>query len=252
MSLVAVADHGAVREIRLARPPVNALDPALCAELTSVISEAVEGGAQGVVLAGGPKVFSAGLDVPHLLALGDDRAALATAWESFFSAARAIAECAIPVVAAIAGHAPAGGCVLALCCDYRVMASGPYRIGLNETQVGLAAPEGIQHLLRRVVGPYRAERLLVAGEMVDAERAQALGLVDELADIDHVAVRARVWLEGLLQLPRKPMLTTRAIAREDLVAALQPERIRLDRFLDAWSDPDTQAGLRALVAKLGK
>ncbi len=132
------------------------------------------------------------------------------------------------------------------------MASGPFRIGLNETQVGLAAPEGIQRLMRRVVGTYRAERLLVAGELVDAERALAIGLVDELADVDHVATRARIWLEELLQLPRTPMLTTRALARADLIAALDPDLIQLDRFIDAWNEPDTQVGLHALVAKLKK
>ena len=73
-----------------------------------------------------------------------------------------------------------------------------------------------------------------------------------MTDIDHVSARARAWLEPLLQLPRKPMLETRAIARADVIAALQPERIRLDPFVEAWSDPDTQAGLRALVARLGK
>ena len=158
----------------------------------------------------------------------------------------------MPVAAAIAGHAPAGGCVLALCCDYRVMAEGPYQLGLNETQVGLVAPEGIQHLMRRVVGPHRAERLLVGGEMVDSMRAEEIGLVDELAGIDEVGVRARLWLESLIALPRQPMLDTRAIARADLIAALQPERIRLESFIDAWTAPDTQAGLRALVARLGK
>ncbi len=248
---IATADHGVIREIRLARAPVNALNPELCAALRDAIADAVAQGMHGLVLSGGPKVFSAGLDVPHLLAL-QTRDELMTAWEIFFAAARALAECPIPVVAAIAGHAPAGGCVLALCCDYRVMASGPFRIGLNETQVGLAAPLGILRLMARVVGPYRAERMLVAGEMVDAERALALGLVDELADIDHVAARARAWLEELLQLPRKPMLTTRGFARADLIAALHPDMIQLDRFVDAWSEPDTQAGLRALVAKLGK
>lgn len=252
MSRVEVTDHGHVRELRLARAPVNALDPALCADIATAVTEAIAGGAHGLMLSGGPKVFSAGLDVPHLLALGDDSAALGSAWEAFFLAARAIANCPVPVVAAIAGHAPAGGCVLALCCDYRVMAAGPYRIGLNETQVGLAAPEGIQHLMRRVVGAHRAERLLVSGELVEAERALALGLVDELVDIDSVATRARAWLEQLLQLPRRPMLQTRAIARADLMAALEPERIGLQRFIDDWNDPDTQAGLRALVARLGK
>lgn len=250
-ALIDVADHGDIRELRLARPPVNALNPELCAALVDAIARATADGVGGLVLAGGPKVFSAGLDVPHLLTL-TDRAALMAAWEQFFGAARALAGCAIPVAAAIAGHAPAGGCVLALCCDYRVMASGPYRIGLNETQVGLVAPDGIQRLMRRVVGPQRAERLLVSGELVEAERALALGLVDELAEPDDVAARARAWLQQLLQLPRKPMLDTRAISRADLGAALQPEHIQLDRFVDAWNDPDTQAGLRALVAKLGK
>jgi len=142
--------------------------------------------------------------------------------------------------------------VLALCCDYRVMAAGDYRIGLNETQVGLVAPEGIQRLMRRVVGPHRAERLLVAGEMVDAQRALEIGLVDELAPIDEVPLRARDWLANLLALPRKPMLATRAIARAGVVDALRPELLELDRFVASWNDPDTQAALRALVARLGK
>lgn len=252
MSLVQTIAHGAIHQLHLARAPVNALDPHVCAALADAIAASVEAGAHGLVLSGGPKVFSAGLDVPHLLSLGDDRDALSAAWGEFFRVARALAACPVPVVAAMAGHAPAGGCVLALCCDYRVMASGPYRIGLNETQVGLVAPEGIQHLMRRVVGAHRAERLLVGGEMVDAQTALAIGLVDELADIDHVATRALAWLEPLLSLPRAPMLQTRAIARADVVDALRPERIRLETFIEAWTAPDTQAGLRALVARLGK
>jgi enoyl-CoA hydratase/carnithine racemase len=249
--LIAVTDHGRIRELKLARPPVNALNPALCIALRDAVARAIGDGVEGIVLAGGPKVFSAGLDVPHLLAL-DGRDALMAAWESFFGAARALADCPMPIVAALSGHAPAGGCVLALCCDYRVMASGPFRIGLNETQVGLAVPAGVMRLMQRVVGQYRAERLLVSGEMVDAERALAIGLVDELTDIDHVPLRARAWLEELLTLPRKPMLATRANARQDLVAAMRAENLQLDRFVDAWQEPDTQAALHALVARLGK
>lgn len=252
MSCVEILHHGDIVEVKLARAPVNALDPALCKDLRNAIDSAIDAGAQGLVLSGGPKVFSAGLDVPYLLSLGEDRHALRTAWEIFFDSAMALAACPVPVVAALAGHAPAGGCVLALCCDYRVMASGPFRIGLNETQVGLVAPEGIQRLLRRVVGPNRAERLLVAGEMLDAEQALQAGLVDELVEIDNVAHRARVWLEQLLTLPRQAMLQTRAIARADLVEALQPQHIQLDRFIDAWYSADTQGALRALLTKLGK
>ena len=252
MSLIETIVHGQVHELRLARPPVNALNPELCADLVQALREAPARGARGIVLAGGPKVFSAGLDVPYLLSLGEDRDALLRAWTAFFEAARALAACPVPVVAAMAGHAPAGGCVLALCCDYRIMADGPFRIGLNETQVGLVAPEGIQHLLARVVGPHRAERLLVAGTMPDAQQALHIGLVDEVVHVDDVATRGRVWLEELLQLPHMPMLETRAIARRDVITALADQRIDLPRFVAQWSHPDTQAALRAMLARIGK
>ena len=244
------SQHQGIHELRLARAPVNALDPQLCRRLREAVVGAVADGAQGIVLSGGPGAFSAGLDVPHLLGL--EAPALREAWAGFIDAARALAQSPVPVVAALNGHAPAGGCVLALCCDYRVMAAGDYRIGLNETQVGLVAPEGIQRLLRRVVGTHRAERLLVAGAMIDAQQALAIGLVDELAPIADVPARARAWMARLLSLPRKPMLATRAIARADVVDALRPELLELDRFVASWTDPDTQSALRALVARLGK
>lgn len=251
-ALIATTDHGPLRVLRLQRPPVNALHPALCHALADAVDAAVGAGAQALVLAGGPGVFSAGLDVPHLLALGDDRAALLQAWSAFFRAARTLAACPVPMAAAIAGHAPAGGCVLALCCDWRVMAEGPFRIGLNETEVGLVVPEGIQALMTRTVGPRQAERLLVGGRMLDAAEAARIGLVDELAAVEEVETRARRWLEGLLQLPAMPMRETRAIARRDVLAALAPERIDLERFVAHWTHPDTQAALRALLARIGK
>jgi enoyl-CoA hydratase/carnithine racemase len=246
-----------VHVLRLARPPVNALDPALCVALREAVEVALAEGAEGLVLAGGPKVFSAGLDVPHLVSLGDDRQALRTAWEAFFDAARALAGSPVPVAAAIAGHAPAGGCVLALCCDHRVMARSPepdkpFLIGLNETRVGLAVPAGIADLMRRTVGARRAERMLVAGDMLDGDAALAAGLVDEVVEPDAVLPRATAWLRGLLQLPRQPMLGTRALLRADLQEAVSPRRLTLETFLDQWQQPDTQAALRALVARLGK
>lgn len=246
---------GAIHEIRLARPPVNALNPDLLVQLRDALRAAPGNGAAGIVVSGGPNVFSAGLDVPHLLTL--ERDALAAAWRAFFEAALTIAHSPIPVVAAIGGHSPAGGCVLALCCDYRVMARSPdpakpFRIGLNEVQVGLVVPEGVQHLMRRVIGTNRAERLMVSGTMVDTDTALALGLIDEATGLEQVTARAVAWLQALLALPRQPQLQTRAIARADLVAAMQPERIQLQQFIDAWFAPDTQAGLHALVARLGK
>lgn len=257
MELVQTRRHGEIAQLHLARAPVNALNPDLCDALRAGCEDAIAQGAHGLILSGGPSVFSAGMDVPHLMALGADRAALTRAWEAFFAAARTLAASPVPVAAAMAGHAPAGGCVLALCCDYRVMAvSGdpdkPFRIGLNETQVGLVAPEGIQQLMARVVGPHRAERLLVAGELLTTEQALKIGLIDEAVGADDVIDSARQWLQAMLKLPREAMLATRAIARADLAQALQPERIRLPHFVEAWYSDATQSALNSVLARLGK
>lgn len=250
-------NYGAIREIQLARPPVNALDTALLRELIAAIEQAHADDVQGLIISGNDGLLTAGMDVPHLMSHGDDRTRLLESWQAFFGAVRAIGTSRMPVVMAIGGHCPAGGCVLSLAADCRIMARSvdhtrPYRIGLNEVAVGLVAPEGIQRLMRRCVGIHRAGLLLTGGEMISAERALELGLVDELVDVEDVRARALVWLEGQLRLPRAPMLATRAIARADVVEALSPEHIQIERFVEAWYSADAQAALNGLMAKLGK
>ncbi len=241
-------EHG-ILELRLARPPVNALNTELVAALKQAIGRAPGEGAEALVLSGSPGLFSAGLDIPTLLQL--DRAAMRAFWNDFFGVCGALARSPIPVAAAVTGHSPAGGAVLAIFCDWRVMARGEYRIGLNEVQVGLTVPDCIQAALRRLVGTYRAERLLVAGAMLDGEAALAAGMVDELTDVDHVVTRALAWLAPLLQLPRRAMLTTRTMARADLAALFaNPDRLPVEDFLDGWFAPEAQATLHALVERL--
>ncbi len=249
--MIEVIQHGFIHEIKLARPPVNALNFDLLDALVSAIQAAPANGARGLILSGGEKVFSGGLDVPYLMSL--DKDGLMKCWSRFFDAARALANSPIPVAAAIAGHNPAGGCVLALCCDYRVMARGPFRIGLNETQVGLMVPDCIQYLMRRVVGPQQAERLIVAGAMIESEQAHALGLIDVLSDAAHVVDTAKAWLDATLALPSMPMLATRKIARADVVQALTKfDNADLQLFVEGWYSPDTQTALQALMSKLKK
>jgi enoyl-CoA hydratase/carnithine racemase len=147
--------HDTLLELRLARPPANALDPALVAALRAAIDAAPAGGARGIVLSGRPGMFSGGLDVPALMAL--DRASLRQFLADFFGLCGALAASRIPIVAAITGHSPAGGAVLSIFCDYRVMARSvdpakPFRIGLNEVQVGLSVPAVIEGRLRRLFG----------------------------------------------------------------------------------------------------
>lgn len=242
--------HG-IRELRLARPPVNALDPALIGALKQAIECAPGDGVTALLLSGSPGLFSAGLDIPALLQL--DRDTMRAFWNDFFGVCAALARSPIPVAAAVTGHSPAGGAVLAIFCDYRVMARGEFRIGLNEVQVGLTVPDCIQAALRRLVGPYRAERLLVAGTMLDADDALDAGMVDELTDIDHVVTRTLAWLEPLLKLPHRAMLSTRALARADLARLFDdPASLPVEAFLNDWFAPEAQATLHALVERLQK
>ena len=240
--------HGDFLEIRLSRPPVNALNFELLDNLVQTIEQASSTGAKGIVLSGGAKVFSGGLDVPYLLGCSD--AELKACWTRFFEAARAVAGSPVPVVAAIAGHNPAGGCVLALCCDYRVMADGPFRIGLNETQVGLIVPDAIQYLMRRIIGAHRAERLVAAGAMIESRKAFELGIIDELAPQENVVEAALAWLNGMAKLPQGPMRTTRAIARADILDALNSfNTVEMEVFMQGWYSEETQSVLHGLFAK---
>ncbi len=244
-------DHGPVRELRLARPPVNALDTGLISALRGAIAGAPGSGARALVLSGRPGMFSAGLDVPYLLNL--DRAAIAAAWEDFYGLMEALATSSIPIAAAITGHSPAGGAVLAIFCDYRVMAEGDFRIGLNEVEVGIPMPPVINAAATRQVGPRQAERLLVGGLMIPAAEALAIRLVDELAPLEQVVERALDFCRRLLALPPLAMGFTRRLARGDLACLFEKRRqLELDTLIDAWFSDETQGAMRALLARLAE
>lgn len=242
-------EHGPVLELNLARPPANALNEALLLALAEALRNAPEQGFGAIVLSGQAGMFSAGMDVVDLLAR--DRAGVMGSWQAFFSVCQLLATSPLPVAAAITGHSPAGGAVLAIHCDYRVMAEGKFKIGLNEVAVGLFVPALIQRVLSRLVGAHRAERLLVAGAMVGPGVAQQYGLIDELAPPEAVTDRAVEFCKGLLALPKEAMRTTRNIARADLADWYQDSAGLIDaRFLDRFMAEESQQTLHALVAQL--
>src|SRR3981081_1222925 len=201
--MIQTIDHGAVRELRLDRPPATALSPELIAALGAAVKAAPAAGARALVLSGAPGRFSGGLDVPLLLGL--DRPAMASFWRDFYALLGAIAASPIPIVVAITGHAPAGGTVLALFCDYRIMAQGDYKIGLNEVQVGIPVPPVILAGLRRLVGMRLGERRACGGGLFPPQEALSMGLVDELVALDRVMERAVEWCQRLLALPPDAM-----------------------------------------------
>jgi Delta3-Delta2-enoyl-CoA isomerase len=249
--MILTIDHGPVRELRLDRPPVNALSAELILALQQAIVAAPTQGARAVILSGSPGRFSGGLDVPSLLAL--DRAAMDKVWHDFYGLLRAIAQSPVPLATAITGHAPAGGTVLSIFSDWRIMAEGDFRIGLNEVQVGIQMPPLILKALRRLVGPREAELMAVGGELVSAQEALRIGLVNAVASPEQVVPRALEWCQRLLALPPEAMLGTRRDARADLFALFgEDTESELREVTGTWWRPETQNTLRALVDKLRK
>src|SRR5271165_6259560 len=186
--MILVTNHGTVREVRLNRPPANALNLEVMAALRQAVEDAPQDGIRALILSGTPGRFSGGLDVPMLLRL--DRAAMAAVWRELYALLKALARSPIPIASAITGHAPAGGTVLPLFCDWRVAAQGDFRLGLNEVQVGIALPPIILSALRRQVGARQAERLAVTGVLISPQEALDIGLVDELVASERVVSRA--------------------------------------------------------------
>jgi len=241
--------HGDIHELRLDRPPVNALSPELLRAISEGVREAPGRGARAVILSGREGMFSAGLDVPVLLEL--DREALGNAMGAFFGAMEALADSAVPVAAAITGHSPAGGAILALFCDWRVMADGPFSIGFNEVHVGIPMPEVVVALAGRTVGPRMAEKLCVSGRLLGPPEALDVGLVDELATVEGVVDAARSWCESILTPSAFAVNETRRRMRRDILEFVRQHREGDERRLsEEWFQPELQATLRALVARL--
>jgi enoyl-CoA hydratase/carnithine racemase len=249
--MIDTIDHGPVRELRLSRPPANALSGDLITALLRALGAAAHEGAGAVVLSGAPGMFSAGLDVPELLTL--DRAAMNAVWREFYALLGIIASSPIPIAAAMTGHSPAGGMVLAIFCDWRICAEGNWKLGLNEVQVGLPLPPLIYSALRRLVGTRTAEHLAVSGRIVSPIEAVSLGMVDEVVPQELVVPRAVAWCEGLLKLPRFAMETTRKKTRADLIEGCEKGMAHeVDVVAEQWWNEETQSVLRGLASRLKK
>ncbi len=249
--MITTIEHGAVRELRLNRPPANALTSELLSQLAREVENAPRQGSRALVVSGLPGMFSAGLDIPHLLQR--DYAQMAVLWQNLYSAIGSIASSSIPVCAAMTGHAPAGGTVLSIFCDWRIVAEGAFKIGLSEVQVGLPLPPIVLYALRRLLGPREAERVAVTGALMSPHEAAQIGLVNELVPPEQVVASAIAWSEHMLALPQGAMSFTRKQARADLASLFQVDLAReMKTMEDAWWDRETQARLRSVAERLAK
>jgi len=172
-----VDKRSSVTVVRLQHGKVNALDLELLREITAVLRELDPNGA--VVITGSGTVFSAGVDLRRIVEGGRPyvREFLPALSEAFL----AIFDHPGPVLAAVDGHAIAGGCVIAAACDVRIMSGG--RIGLAELSVGVPFPSVAMEILRHAIGPAAGHLVLTAG-LLDPTQAQSVGLVHEVTGPD--------------------------------------------------------------------
>jgi enoyl-CoA hydratase len=177
-----------VAVLRMAHGPVNAMDLELCQALAERFRELVTDPAGAVVVTGSDRAFSAGVDLKRCTAGGDEYVekflpALADAFRAAFALPK-------PVVAAVNGHAIAGGCVLAACADVVLMAEGVARIGVPEIKVGVPFPRIALEVLGVAVGERGMRELVTGARTYLPEEAARLGLVHEVVPSGELAARA--------------------------------------------------------------
>ncbi|MGO4378032.1 enoyl-CoA hydratase/isomerase family protein [Pseudoduganella sp. RAF53_2] len=244
-----IPHEGDITELRIARPPINLIGVEVLKSVRAALAEANRSGQRGIILSGVPGVFSSGVDIPALL--DGPRAQVREYWEQVFLLASEMAMSRQPIFAAITGHCMAAGALLAAFCDYRIIAQGPWQIGLNEVRVGVALPECFQYAVRRVVGALNAERMLVFGRLLSPEQAMDINLVDELTAQDQVVTLAHARLKELLAMPSHALVSTRAIARRDLRDVFADvDALPIDEFVDAFLEPATQQVLRHVASRI--
>lgn len=223
--------------------PANALDPVLVARLGASLDEA-EASGRPLVLTGNGRFFSAGLD---LAALPEDRDAMGAFVDAFDELVRRLFLFPCPTVAAVNGHAVAGGAILATACDVRIGATGGYRIGVSEVQLGVIFPAAAFEVLRAAIPPERSAEVLLRGRLTGPEDALANGFLHELAEPEALAARAAERAEELGALPRAAYAHTKRELRGGF--AERASRLAAEKregFLDTWFSQESRT-LRAAI-----
>jgi enoyl-CoA hydratase len=237
--------------VRLDKGRGNAIDPALVRELAEA-ARRLEGdaGVRGVLLTSAhPKVFCPGLDLVTLIDF--DREAMEHFMLQFADMVAVLYGMAKPMVVGVNGHAVAGGCILALTGDYRVLRRGGAQIGLNEVKVGVPLPWSVTVLLRATVPPQALAEVALLGRNFADDDALKAGLADQLADADGFEDFCRARLEEFVEKDAQAVRVTKSYLRRAHLAEMQAgEAARIGEWLDGWFSEPTRARLHETVAAL--
>jgi enoyl-CoA hydratase len=238
--------------LTLTHGKANALDIELCDALAARFAELRRSGEKAVILTGQGKIFSAGVDLKRLSSGGADYIrqflpALHRLYEAVFFHPK-------PVVAAINGHAIAGGCVLACCADRRIMAREAGRIGVTEILVGVPFPALAFEIVRASVPPRYLPEFTLSGATYATDEALKRGWVDELAEPEDLMDDAMAVAEELSLLSPAAFAQTKMQIRQPVVERLQKSgKTTDDAVIEIWAAPATLAYIRNYVAQtLGK
>ncbi|CAO5172404.1 putative enoyl-CoA hydratase [Frankia sp. AiPs1] len=247
MSIVRLEVDGGIGTIRLDRPPMNALDAEVAAQLREIALEVTRDPAiRAVVLYGGEKVFAAGADIKKMVSMDF---AEASAWDRDLSTTfEQIARIPKPVVAAITGYALGGGLELALCADFRVFAENA-KVGVPEILLGVIPGAGGTQRLPRLIGPARAKDLIFSGRQVRADEAARIGLADVVVPAAEVFDQAREIAERYVHGPALALAAAKQAIDEGGELALS-EALRLETalFVGLWGSEDRRIGMESFVA----
>jgi enoyl-CoA hydratase len=238
---------GDVALIRMEAGKVNAIGPAFLAALSGLLDEL--GDAAAAVITGQGSVFSAGLDLPALVDV--DRPAMRAFMERFDELMLRIFELPQPLVAAVNGHAIAGGCVLALQADVRIAADRDLRMGLNETQLGIGLPAVVLETLRCQVPGTSLPAIALEGRLFAPREALQLGLLHEVVPEAELIERAMQRAKALAALPPFGVRQVKAALRRPVADAVRAHRsTESQSWLDGWFSPGGQKTIRAAIDRL--
>lgn len=237
---------GEVGTIRLDRPPMNALNGQVEAELREIAVEAGQrDDVRAVVLHGGEKVFAAGADIKEMA----DKSAVEMAVKEqhgLSEAMTALAEIPKPTVAAVNGYALGGGLELALTCDRRVLTEKA-RVGQPEIQLGVIPGGGGSQRLARLIGPSKAKDIIYTGRFVGSDEALLLGIADEVVAGDAY-VAARGWAEQFVNGPARALAAAKAAIDEGLEVDLSSGlKLETHLFTSLFAAEDQKTGMRSFV-----
>ncbi|MEY7971700.1 enoyl-CoA hydratase/isomerase family protein [Saccharomonospora xinjiangensis] len=238
-------DEG-VGTIRLDRPPVNALNNQVQAELREAAIEAGErDDVRAVILYGGEKTFAGGADIKEMAAKSYvEMQRFGTALSASLTT---IAELPKPTVAAITGYALGGGLELALTADRRVVGDN-VKVGQPEIQLGVIPGAGGTQRLARLIGPSRAKDLVFTGRFVKAEEALAIGLVDEVVAPDDVYAAAHRWAAQFANGPAVALRAAKAAIDGGLDTDLRNGlRLETELFAALWATEDQKRGMQSFI-----